>query len=407
MVIINSDLETFIAGSYGGKNFNLPYVEENYNQLKELELNSQKVETIEELKQIYESVQEIVEGFDFKKQVATDVGDLVYVNATGKYHIAIGNGYSDVHIPDKITNLILDNYERDIDSSPIINMCLRFILNPKPTQERFNMLANYVTQTYLDKNEKEILMNERGLSEDQAEKFATYMDLQITKEGYLKTSKVVNEITKKWSLKLDANGKPIKEDGKFIKELVDRYEVQATIDEETGEITEAVNYPEFLEERKFEPAIYTSGDEFFSGDVLGYKYEIGKLASLPSWDHVSMVDGTAHQKGLHTGGLSYVEGYIHRSKNRLLLDVFVCPSQIAKFVAEGLGEMTCKEFFIYGASSMEGTTRGLYHTDCYSKIQSSDLKERIESKALELEEEMKEKQSEIYDMSAIAKALAL
>ena len=74
-------------------------------------------------------------------------------------------------------------------------------------------------------------------------------------------------------------------------------------------------------------------------------------------------------------GLSYVQGYLHG--NRHLLEVFACPSQIAKFTDQGLGEMTCKEFFIYGTSTIDGNMRSLYHTSSYAKIQSEEIEKQM------------------------------
>ena len=85
-------------------------------------------------------------------------------------------------------------------------------------------------------------------------------------------------------------------------------------------------------------------------------------------------------------GLSYVQGYLYG--NRHLLEVFVCPSQIAKFTDQGLGEMTCKEFFIYGITTIDGNMRSLYHTSSYAKIQSEEISIQI-TDALESEDELK------------------
>ena len=60
-----------------------------------------------------------------------------------------------------------------------------------------------------------------------------------------------------------------------------------------------------------------------------------------------------------------------------MLDVFVCPSQIAKFTDHGLGEMTCKEFFIFGTSTIDGNMRSLYHTSSYAKIQSEEIEKQM------------------------------
>ena len=66
----------------------------------------------------------------------------------------------------------------------------------------------------------------------------------------------------------------------------------------------------------------------------------------------------------------------------------MCPSQIAKFTDQGLGEMPCKEFFIHGITTIDGNMRSLYHTSSYAKIQSEEISAQI-TDALESEDELK------------------
>lgn len=378
MIIVNTDKETFISGSCNNKNFRVPYSEEMLNKLKKIQVESGLTKDYSEYMACVESFKEVLSTYNYREDIKNVVDNLVFLKATGKYHIQVfGKVLDKVYVPDAIVDLILDNVERGIETEPLVKMCIRFLDNPKPTQERFNMLANYITQTWFDSEEAERLVEEEGLSEEVAKEMATYADLQITAEGYLKTSKVVDEVTEKYSIKLDDKGKPVLDDeGNAISIIVPRYADSYTINEETGETTKVTEYPEYLEDRVFKPAIYSGGDNFLSGDELGYKYQIGKLAKLPEWDMVSMTDGSKHEKGLHTGGLSYIQGYRHG--DREVLDAFVCPSQIGKFTDEGLGEMTCKEFFIYGTSTVEGNLRSMYHTSTYTELRKEDLLKRID-----------------------------
>lgn len=387
MITVTTDKETFISGSYGAKNFNIPYSEETYLKMKDVQKVANSAEDFNDYTKALEDFEALTK-YDFKAQ--TFIHDnIVYVEATDTYHLRINDIVIDsVHIPFDIMDIVLDNIERDIDVTPIVKMCVRFMLNPKPTQDRFNMLARYITQKFTDREEVQRLVGEEGFSEEVALDMATYADLQITEEGYIRTSKVVEEITKKWSIQLDDSGKPVlDEDGNVVKILVDRYAKSYAIDEETGEVTETVEYPEFLEDRKFTPAIYRCGDKFFSGGELGYKYEIGKLASLPDWTFVDTEDERYHQRGLHTGGLRYIEGYYNPDCDEIL-DVFVCPSQIAKFTDSGLGEMTCKEFYVYGASRMKGNLRSMYHTSKYTSTLIETLQEALIAKVQEGTEEL-------------------
>lgn len=386
MIIVNTDLRSFISGVCSGTNFSIPFTKDKLDKLKELEAQSKNLTSYEEFKDVVAQFKEELK-VDYKSTLSDKLDSVSYVPETGQYHLTLGKGYSAVYIPEKIMNLIIDNDSRGIENTPIINMCRRFLANPKPTQDRFNMLANYVTQTWLDYNAMEELMDSQGLSEEVATKFCTYSDIQITQEGYLKTSKVVDVIkgieSSETKQKLQRDSR-----GRFIKPTQEQRA--------------------YLESMEFEPAIYKSGDKFYSGGVLGYKYEIGKLASLPSWDFTSLVDNTFHHKGLHNGGLRYVEGYLHG--DRQLLDVFVCPSQIAKFTDEGIGEMTCKEFFIFGTSTIDGNMKSLYHTSTYAKIQSEqiqkDMDELVKAKE-EIASKLDEIDSKIHSTADFHKLLSI
>lgn len=404
MIIVNTDKSTFISGSFGGKNFNIPYVEETYLKLMVLEHTFKSVTTSEEASKLYEEVQECIKQDSNVKD--SEIEGFVKDPKTGKLHLKLGKRHSALYMPDELVTLMLKNKENKIENTPIINMVRRFLLNPYATQERLELLVAYTQQKFVDYAEVERLEEEEGLSTEIAIPRATFSDLQITAEGYLKTSKIVNEITTKWSITVDKDGKPVlDEDGEIQKEQVPLYETSYAIDEETGEVTPTTELPEFLEDRKFEPAIHSGGDKFFCGDVLGYKYQLGKLAALPSWDNVDCTDGVKHRKGLHVGGLAYIACYEGMYKERL--DCFVCPSQIGRFTDMGIGEMAVKEFFVFGPGSLKGTTRGLYHTSTYAKIQSDSIQKAIEEKAHETSEAVTTFEEAVMDLKEVAKQLGI
>lgn len=389
MIIVNTDLKSYISGCYGGKNFSIPFTKEKYDVLKAFEGYAKTAKTLEELKDYYTSVEEEIK-VDYNSLMVASIDGLMYRKDTKTYHLVMGEGFSDLYLPEVLVNKVVDNYSRGIENTPIVNMFRRFIYNPKPTQARLDMLANYVTQTWFDSEEADRLMEEQGLSEEVAKVYATYNNIQITTEGYLRTYKVVdiihNEKTSGNSTSLPMRD----EKGRFIK----------------GAKAEEVK--KFLEDIDFTPAIYKYGDEFFSNGVLGYKYKIGELAALPDWSYTSLVDESYHDKGLHNGGLLYIQGYLHG--DRQLLDVFVCPSQIAKFTDHGLGEMTCKEFYIYGATHMDGNMRSLYHTSNYCKIQSSEIVTDMIAKAnegLQIKARLGEIKDSILKASVFTKTLEL
>ena len=279
MIIVNTDKQSFISGTYGGKNFSIPYSEEKYKELKALEHDSTLAKTPEEFKEVISIFSKAIQ-VDFKAAMALSIHGLTYVPETGKYYITIGEKHSSINVPEVLVKIITDNYARGIENIPIINMCRRFLVNPKPTQERFDMLANYVTQTWTDYNAAEKMAEEQGIDIEVALKYCTYSDIQITTEGYLKTYKVVD----------------------LIKDMTPEEGVSTLQRDSKGRFVKATQEQKlYLESMEFEPAIWKNGDKFYSGSELGYKYEIGKLAALPSWEYTSLVDESYHDKGLHNG----------------------------------------------------------------------------------------------------------
>ena len=282
MIIVNTDLKSYISGCYGGKNFSIPFTKEKYEVIKGLEEHSKTAKTHDILKGIYLTMEEEVK-VDYNSLMIASVEGLMYRKDTKTYHLVMGEGFSDLYLPEVLVNKVVDNYSRGIENTPIVNMFRRFIYNPKPTQERLDMLANYVTQTWFDAEEADRLMEEQGLSEEVAKVYATYNNIQITTEGYLRTYKVVDIIYNE-EIRESSKSLPMRyEKGRFIKGA------------------KAEEAKKFLEDIDFTPAIYKNGDKFFSNGVLGYKYKIGELAALPDWSYTSLVDESYHDKGLHTG----------------------------------------------------------------------------------------------------------
>lgn len=366
MISLVTNKKDFISGTVRGEKFNIPYCEVAYAELTSLKNQSEKAGTMGEFGVICDTFKEVITSSSANKDEDFDKENLITrCGKTGKLHLKFGKMFTALYFPRKLEDLMISNKEEGIDNAPYVSMLLAFMRNPLPTQKRFKMLANYITAKYVDMENVAKLM-EDGFSETVAKERSTYMDLQLTKEGFLKTSKVADEVLEKWALQRDKDGKVILgTDGKPSRIKVNRYDKSTVIDEETGEITESTSWPTFLEELLFTPAIYKNGDKFTSNDKLGYVFKVGEKTALPEWSMVSMVDGNKHQKGLHVGGLAYVNTYL-RNK-RQLLECFVCPSMIGKFTDEGIGEMTCKEMFIYDCTTLDQTTKGMFHSSNYQE----------------------------------------
>jgi hypothetical protein len=408
-ITVNTDKESFISGAINGKAYNIPFDEGRYASLLELskgcddaaENCSTKAEYDEKTKAAYDTAEDIV-TVDFKETVAASNPYLDYNPSTEEYYLKVGDKKSKHALPKKFVEIIEYSHEKGIDCMPVVNLCIRFLLNPFFTARKFRMLANEVTTTFTDKVEVERLMKEEGLSHEVATKRATYPDKEITKEGYLRTFKVVREIDYRWTLDLDENNKPkLDSNGKPIKKKVPRVETSYEIDEDTGEVKEVKDIP-YLEDRLFEPAIRSrsNSEDFYSGDKLGWAYKIGKLHALPSWESVDVETEQKHVGGgLYTGGRGYVECYL--GSENTLIDAFVCPSKIGKFTDNGTGEMVCLEMFIHDATTIEGNTKGLYNTSTYGKLQKDQFEKEM-AEAITRTNELIAAKKEEHDLNKAA-----
>lgn len=396
---VNTDRDTFISGAIKGSKFNIAYDEETFNSLKTLSEDVATIEAkcatmdefVEKSTTFYDTAEALV-AVDYKATIASNNPYLHFNPQTEQFFLKVGSKVSNKALPKKFVEIIEAGIEKKLDIMPVIRLCKRFLMNPFFTKKKFKMLATSISTTYVDKEEVKRLMDEEKLSKRIATTRATYADKEITKEGYLRTYKVVEEETKKFALKTDGDGNVvIGDDGKPVKVKVDRYATKHIIDENTGEVTTEVDKG-FLDDRLFKPAIRSrsNGDDFFCGDKEGWTYMVGQLHRLASWDMVSVKDNSAHEKGLHSGGLQYVESYRHRGE---LVDAFVCPSKIGKFTDDGAGEMTSLELFIHGSTHIEGITRNIYNASTYGKIQKAQFEEELAA-TIEANNKLVEEQGE-------------
>ena len=80
MITVTTDKETFISGSYGAKNFNIPYSEETYLKMKDVQKVANSAEDFNDYTKALEDF-EVLTKYDFKAQ--TFIHDnIVYVEAT-------------------------------------------------------------------------------------------------------------------------------------------------------------------------------------------------------------------------------------------------------------------------------------------------------------------------------------
>lgn len=345
MMITVNRIENSITGSVNGEPFGIAFSEERYTAMKEMEKKANEAGTIEEIRQIVAEFLPLTEE-SYKEKVETASPHIVVDPVRQKFYLKFPNGTIDNQaMPQALVDRIIKSVEMKIDSLPLVRFWIRFRRNPNFSPLKATRIANYINKTYLNPELYSKLL-EKGFADHVAKERATTFQTPITQHGLLVTYKVSREKLTKYVLK----------DGE--KEEVDRYE--KVIDEDTGLIT--YKEPEFVEERVYEPAIWHGGDNFFSGDKLGYIIRVGHAHRLESWAQVNCNDDQSCVKGLHCGNLDYIRGY--QSEGTVTHNVFVDPMNIGAITDDGSGALRVLEYFVH--SSFAGVNKGVYHSSTYA-----------------------------------------
>lgn len=290
-VNVNGDL---ISGSYGKEQFVVSFTQERYDAMMALKAKADTADSIETLQMIFGEFASLTKE-DYKSVIETACPYLVVNPTTEEFFLTANGVISSIPIPFAITSRILDSVEKGIDFMPLVKLWTRFLRNPKlrslsknERNEFANRFANYIDKDYVNTEKVTKLMEEQGLAEDIAIKYASVKDVSITQEGLLCTHKVVDEITTKWELDADGNAK-----------RVDRY--KKTIDPDTGLIK--TELPSTNEERLFEPAVmHQGGDAFYCEGPNGYTdkvhfVKVGCIIRLPDWSFVNTDDNVSCVRG--------------------------------------------------------------------------------------------------------------
>ena len=350
-------LEHKIIGTVDGKPFNVANTEENLNTLRGMQKEDAS------LKEVLEFAKNAM-----KQEVAGSCEYLIFNPITGEYYLAIGKFRSSHAIPKYLVKFIEDSFAKEIDFMPVIKAWARLLgSNPRYNAEMANNFNIYINTTYLDVIERDRLMGEDEFTMDAATEAATYQDIAITQEGMLATYKVADIIT--WQYMMEKQ-----EDGSFKKVKNDKLErVPAVLDPNTGEELEPERFkkPATLEEYQFTPCITKNGDRFFSGNTIGYVYEVGKVQRLPK-NAKRNLQNTYGGGGLYSGGLKYIENY--KNSGSHILTCFVDPADILSFQGEGHALRT-DALMPYNVWDEDAPLSGKYHSSDYGKTSS----ERIEA----------------------------
>ena len=357
MISINV-IDDKISGSYGDKTFCVDFNKEVYAIMSDLAEKANTAVKMEDYKKVLDLFEPLTVQ-DYTKTVA-DKCEHIHVNkSTGEFFLQHNGVVSSIPMPEALVERIYESMDKGLDFMPLVKMWTRWLRNPvlrtkmdkgwgNEFCERF---FNYINLKYVHPTLKKELMEEKGLSEEVAERRATMYQMKITKEGLLNGYKVSTEILTKFK-----QG----EDGEAIE--VPRY--KRTFNVDTGEI-ESDGLPEHVEDRLFQPAIMgSSGNAFFCEGTNGYAkpqhfIKVGCTHRLPDWSCVNTNDRASCVKGLHFGGLEYIHcigGEIH--------NIFVDPMHIGAVPDDETGAARCLQYFVH--SSLAGINGSIYHSSTYA-----------------------------------------
>lgn len=384
MISINV-IGNLISGSYGNTPFSRTYEKDIYSQMTQLAEQADEVDTVEEYNKILAefsllATEDLNEKFVRAKFAG---GVTLFKDAAGRYFTKFEDGsIIDVPMPQALVDRVLDSMDTGISVEPLFKLWMRWLRNPilrkknkeGKGEEFTKRFFEFIDMKYVHPRLKIEFMEEHGLSEELASERATMYQVKITKEGLVNAFKVSREIMTKYDTETG--------------EEVPRY--QRTFNPDTGEI-DSDGLPEHVEDRLFEPAVWSGGDKFYCEGANGYSdpqyfIKVGCVHRLPSWDMVDTDDERSCVKGLHVGGLRYIAWYTGEIHN-----VFVDPMHVGAVPNSTDGAIRCLQYFVH--SSLVGVNGSIYHSSKYAQLtdeqwedMKSDLIEQYNKTADEVAE---------------------
>ncbi len=353
MITINV-IDNKICGSYGETPFAVEFSKELFDKMTKLAYESDLVESIEDYNAIIAAFAPLC-VVDFSAVIETECKYIHVNKATGEFFLKHDSVTSSIPMPQALVDRIFDSMDKDLDFMPLVKMWTRWLRNPilweksrEDNGENFSRkFFEFINMQYVHPKLKDEFI-EKGLTEEAAAARATVYQMKITSEGLLNGYKVSKEILHKFD----------RETG----EQVDRYKRTFNID--TGEI-DGDGIPEQVEDRLFQPAMMgTGGDAFFCEGDNGYTkpghfIKVGCVHRLATWDQVNTNDNASCVKGLHIGGLKYINNYSGEVHN-----IFVDPMHIGAVPDSTDGAIRCKQYFVH--SSLAGVNGSIYHSSTYA-----------------------------------------
>ena len=371
MISINV-IGDMISGSYGNTPYSRSYEKDIYDQMIQLAQQADEVDTVEEYNKILAEFSLLTtQDFNSKAHILSFLGGVsLFRDPAGRHYVQFDDGdIIDVPLPEVLVQRFIYSDAVGTDVTPLYKLWMRWLRNPilrkkkkKGKGDEFTKrFFEFIDMKYVHPKLKQELMEENGLSEELAETRATMYQVKITKEGLVNAFKVSREILTKYDTETG--------------EEVPRY--QRTFNPDTGEI-DSDGLPEHVEDRLFEPAVWSSGDKFYCEGANGYDnpqyfIKVGCTHRLPSWDCVDTNDDRSCVKGLHVGGLKYIAWYSGEIHN-----VFVDPMHVGAVPDSNDGAIRCLQYFVH--SSLAGVNGSIYHSSKYAALtdeQWEEMKDKI------------------------------
>ena|SRR3990167_2152421 len=363
MILLNV-IEGVISASIDSEVFTKTFSEDNFKELSALADSANNATTVVDYKvaveKFKETCKEEISGF-----LGTFHNDIFVDNKTGEFYLKHNGQISAVPMPQAMVDRIKTSIDKKIDINPLIKAWIRFLRNPKNRKdsESFGMskysgfaekFFNFLDIKYTNIELAQKLMDEKGYSQEVADKMATTYSMKISNEGLLAGFKVSKEITTRYRL----NDKGDRE----------AYNVYGTgkksIDPISGLVTtEKVDLTN--EERVFEPAVQgQSHDAFFCGETEGHIIRVGQVHRLSDWSKVNCNDEVSCVAGLHIGGLDYIRGYQddHTATHNVLVD----PAHVGAIPDDNTGAIRCIQYYVLDEFS--GVNGSIYNSSKYAQM---------------------------------------
>lgn len=288
-----------ILATIATKSFKLDNTEEMRDYLKAQQAKVEMCESAEAYDTLMTDTIEYLEKITAKDYTLIEErcnGLLLFKDE--KYYLKSKSGLvSSIAMPEILVEKLQWAVDTNNDPMPLVKLWTRWMRNPNFSEKKTNIFFEYITAENID-HVKEAELIEQGYTEEDAKTLATYNDVSITNEGLLVCKKYAQLVNEKYTIDPETN------------EVVCRpiYDVDRTVNEVTGEVTEEMVLPN-SEELEFMPPVQRwDGDKFTADGQYhgveereGHIIKIGAEISLEEWSQVNCNDDSTCVPGLHVG----------------------------------------------------------------------------------------------------------